>query len=198
MINLIRISTLFTLVLFMSFSQALFAAEPMEVDPSVQTKQVLVEDKMEMEQKVPGDLKGDKEPKQVAPPCTCYCLAAWAGPIAAPYVPVLPTTVTTRWFALPPIQTETEIGDEFWNATVNVKTYICANNQVTAVVPTAYGLVHNTYSRSRTRTLGLFGWGAWTAWTPFANTGNKTNAQALATSAPPATPECTTVPIACP
>ena len=140
-------------------------------------------------------------------PCHCYCLAAWGAAIAAPFVPKLPTTVSTH---IPGNkQTETETGEEFWTATANDKTYQCGTVNVLNVAAVNLNLVHNTYSRSRTRsrTLGFqWGWppvfwnpwGAWTGWTPFANTGNLGDAVALATSAPPATPHCPAVGIACP
>lgn len=141
---------------------------------------------------------GPAESKPGEPdPCTCYCFVNWIAPIAAPHVPKLPNTVVTTLFALPPFQTETETGEEFWTANVNKKDYHCVTKVVLATTPDTPNLVHNTYSRSRTRNFGL-GWGPWTAWSPFANTGNYTNAQALATSAPPMLPECTAVGVACP
>ncbi|MFT4962176.1 MAG: hypothetical protein ACI92Z_003273 [Paracoccaceae bacterium] len=142
--------------------------------------------------------KEDKKPKkQVQPTCTCGCLTAWVAAIAAPYVPKLPNTTTTTWPALPPFQTETETGEEFWSADVNMKTYDCNTKVVAAQNAAVLSLAHNDYSRSRTRNLGLGGWGAWTAWGAFANTGNYNDARALATSAPPVT-HCPNDGVPCP
>ena len=134
-----------------------------------------------------------------APPatCTCYCLVGWGAAIAAPYVPN-PTTSATVWWPLPPVETETETGDEFWTANTNKKDYNCTTKQVLLVTPDTPNLTHNTYSQTRTRTMGFTGWGAWTAWSGPANTGNLGDAAALATSAPPQTPICTANGVPCP
>lgn len=146
------------------------------------------------------------EPKQPQPTaaaaCTCYCLAAWAAPIAAPYVPNLPNKVSGGFWN--GTQTETETGDEFWTASVNQKTYTCGTATVTATTGLNLNLVHNTYTRNRSRTgtwrwgWPPFVWGAWTAWSAYLSTGNLNDRAALMTSAPPSTPWCTDTGVACP
>ena len=145
------------------------------------------------------DTPSEQESEGAARLCTCYCLQAWGAPIAAPYVPVLPTTISLTGF-FPPTQTEVETGDEFWTATVVQKTYNCTTKAVTATATLNLNLVHNTYQRSRTRTF-VFAWppwGPWGAWTPIANTGNLANGAALATSTPPSTPHCPDDGVPCP
>lgn len=155
----------------------------------------------EIKKQTPDQKQDDRSqstPGASAPPCTCFCLVNWIAAIAAPYVPNLPNTTSTRWLPLPVTETEIESGDEFWTANVNKKDYNCTTLQIIAVTPQVLNLVHNTYSRSRTRTLGITGWGPWTPWTPYANTGNLNNVQALGTSAPPSLPECAAVNVGCP
>jgi|GEM_PF-3822316 len=184
----IRIPVRETLAVFLFISAPVLAQTQADQGPETPPEQI------ETQQTGGG---GAAPPAPAPPPCTCYCLVNWGAAIAAPHVPTN-TFTTTNWFALPPTQTETEDGDEFWDANTNKKDYNCATKQVTLVTPDTPNLVHNTYRRTRSRTLGFTGWGAWTAWTAPANTGNLANAAALATSAPPQTPVCTAQGVPCP
>jgi len=153
------------------------------------------------------------------PLCTCYCLAAWGAPLAAPDIddPGMPTTAIA---AGPPItETETTTGTTYWTATVNVKTYVCKTPKVVKTATDTPNLAHNTYAITRTRVLGpttvtvlgvtvtigpwlVFGVpvGTWGPWTPPArvNSAPLPAAQALASAAPPMTPVCTSVGVVCP
>jgi hypothetical protein len=124
--------------------------------------------------------------------CKCYCFVKWGAAIAAPFVPRLPTTIST-WFFI--YEVETEDGEEFWTADVNEKTYVCNTQQVLGVTPLVLNLVHNDYQTSRSRWV----WNPWpAAWGPKVKSAVYGNAKALGTSSPPALPECTAVGIACP
>lgn len=134
--------------------------------------------------------------------CNCYCLEKWRSPIAAPYIPRLPNKISGNFFT--GTQIETETGEEFWTASVKKKTYSCSTKKVIKSVSLSLNLVHNSYSRSRSRVLiwrlawPPVTWGPWTGWSPFANTGNLNDRDALGTSSPASMPWCPDEKIKCP
>jgi hypothetical protein len=115
----------------------------------------------------------------------CYCFLNWIAPLANPLVPGpgFPT-VTTSTFGW--TETETESGDEYWNALILMKFYDANTNQVLLVVPQIIPLAHNSYTRSRSRTLSFrlslwpFGWPPWPAWPVPTRGAVNTGSQALA------------------
>jgi hypothetical protein len=134
--------------------------------------------------------------------CSCYCLAAWVGPLPSPDVPDPGQPTVSGYFT----QTETTVGSEKWNATVTKKDYNCPAH--TTPIPSTLSnvvLTHNRYTITRRRSLGVTWWAifpvlTWGPWSPLVRTPGPilADADALASAAPPLVPWCPNVGFPCP
>jgi hypothetical protein len=150
-----------------------------------------------------GSNSGHDFAARLARASVCACLIRWMGPIPGPYIssPGFPV-VTSNWTGW--IETESDAGDEFWNALVFLKFYDPQNLQVFFLIPQIVTLAHNGYTNTRTRALGWVGfgaswwpwaWPAWPAWPAPVPGAVYPNIRALASVG---LVDCTTVGIPCP